>query len=341
MTEDGMIEDGLTQAGLTDGGMTAPKPRKVRWAVLIGAVALGLLVGGGVIAYFTYTKLDLTLRGLQTAYTAEQTTAKRLARQTEELSKALEQAQARVKALEENQKASEEERGKLEAKNTKLDTASRELQTVYAAEQATARRLAQKVEELSKVLEETYARARTLETGQKVLEQQKSALEARSANLEASLQRLQTAYAAEQDTTKKVTQKAEELSKALELANLRLKAREEKAPDLAVLNYALGTNYSKVGMNEEARNAFQTALKFDPNFAEAHFELGRLYLGHFDDKRSAVPHLRRYLQLKPAATESERVRGWLMRVEKELDAEKERKDWGKTDIRRGLQRIFE
>src|SRR5207249_1986075 len=157
------------------------------------------------------------------------------------------------------------------------------------------------------VLEETYARARTLETGQKVVEQQKSALEARSANLETSLQRLQTAYAAEQDTTKKVTQKAEELSKALELANLRLKAREEKAPDLAVLNYALGTNYSKVGMNEEARNAFQTALKFDPNFAEAHFELGRLYLGHFDDKRSAVPHLRRYLQLKPAAAESERV----------------------------------
>src|SRR5437879_10249342 len=77
MTDDGIIEDGLTQAGLTEGGMIAPKPRKVRWAVLIGAVALGLLVGGGVIAYFTYTKLDLTLRGLQTAYTAEQTTAKR------------------------------------------------------------------------------------------------------------------------------------------------------------------------------------------------------------------------------------------------------------------------
>ena len=107
MTDDGMIEDGLTQTGMTEGGMTAPKPRKVRWAVLIGAVALGLLVGGGVIAYFTYTKLDLTLRGLQTAYTAEQTTAKRLARKAEELSKALEQAQARVKALEENQKASE------------------------------------------------------------------------------------------------------------------------------------------------------------------------------------------------------------------------------------------
>jgi len=40
MTDDGMIEDGLTQAGLTEGGMIAPKPRKVRWAVLIGAVAL-------------------------------------------------------------------------------------------------------------------------------------------------------------------------------------------------------------------------------------------------------------------------------------------------------------
>src|SRR5437879_13567406 len=107
MTDDGIIEDGLTQAGLTEGGMIAPKPRKVRWAVLIGAVALGLLVGGGVIAYFTYTKLDLTLRGLQTAYTAEQTTAKRLARKAEELSKTLKQAKDRVKAREESDRETE------------------------------------------------------------------------------------------------------------------------------------------------------------------------------------------------------------------------------------------
>lgn len=339
-------EEELTEAGRTEGELgererTEPKPSKIRVAVLIGAVALGLLGVGGMIAYSTYAELDLTLQGLQTAYTAEQTAAKRLARKAEELSKAVAQAQARVKALEEGQKASEDERGKLEARNTKLETELKGLQTAYPAEQATAKRLAQKAEELLKALEEAQARVRALEASLRASEQQKSAHEARSAKLETTLQALQTAYAAEQATAKKLTQKAEELSKALELAHARMKAREERASDLAVLNHALGTNYSKRGMNEEARNAFQTALKFDPNYAESHFELARLYLGHFDDKRAATPHLRRYLELKPAAADTERVKGWLMRIEKEVEAEKERQGWGKMELKRGLQRIFE
>src|SRR5213593_444936 len=300
MTEGEMPDEGMLDVGKTDESIRKPKPRKIRAAVVIGALALGLLGGGGMIAYFTHTNLDLTIQGLETAYTAEQTAAKKLA------------------------------------------TAYQGLQTANAAEQASTRRLGQTAEELSKALQEAQARVKALEVSQKAVEQQKSELEARSAKLETTVQGLQTAYAAEQDTAKKLTQKAEELSKALEQAQARrVKAREEKPADLPGLNYALGMSYSKRGMKEEARNAFQTALKFDPNYAEAHFELAKLYLVSFDDNRSATRHFRQYLALKPTAEDAERVKGWLMKTEKELNADKQRQGWGKMGLVGGLRRIFE
>ena len=106
------------------------------------------------------------------------------------------------------------------------------------------------------------------------------------------------------------------------------------------MNHALGTSYSKREMNEEALKAFRLALKFDPNHAESHFDLARLYIEHFDDKEFAAPHLRRYLQLKPAAKDSERIKGWLMKAEKEFEMKKERQSWGRG-FYRGLQRIFD
>src|SRR5437899_24298 len=342
MTEGEMPDEGMLDVGMTDERIRKPKPRKIRAAVVIGALALGLLGGGGMIAYFTHTNLDLTIQGLETAYTAEQTAAKKLVRRAQELSKTSAQAQARAKALEERQKASEAERGNLEVRNKKLATAYQGLQTANAAEQASTRRLGQTAEELSKALQEAQARVKALEVSQKAVEQQKSELEARSAKLETTVQGLQTAYAAEQDTAKKLTEKAEELSKALEQAQARrVKAREEKPADLPGLNYALGMSYSKRGMKEEARNAFQTALKFDPNYAEAHFELARLYLVSFDDNRSATRHFRQYLALKPTAEDAERVKGWLMKTEKELNADKQRQGWGKMGLVGGLRRIFE
>src|SRR5881397_16474 len=124
MTEGEMPDEGMLDVGKTDESIRKPKPRKIRAAVVIGALALGLLGGGGMIAYFTHTNLDLTIQGLETAYTAEQTAAKRLVRRAQELSKTSAQAQARAKALEERQKASEAERGNLEVRNKKLATAS-------------------------------------------------------------------------------------------------------------------------------------------------------------------------------------------------------------------------
>ena len=337
--EDFLPDEGAGEAGVTDAGPAERQSRRLRVPILVGAVAAGILGAGGVIAYLNYTRLDLTLQELRTAYASEQTAAKRLARKAEEQSKALEQAQARVKALEEGQKTSQEEATKLEAKSAKLETTVQGLQTAYASEQTAARGLAQRADELSRALEQAQGRVRFLEVSLKTAEQQKNEGEVKIAKLEAALQGLQTAYAGERATAKQLSQKTEELAKALE--QVRMKAREEKPGDLAVLNYTLGTNYTQRGMNEEALKAFQAAVKFDPNHAEAHFELGRLYLSQFDNKQAAVPHLRRYLVLKPESREAERVKGWLLTIEKEVNAEREREGWGKMEPKQGLKRIFE
>jgi tetratricopeptide (TPR) repeat protein len=353
--------------------MTQRNPMKVRGAVLIGAVTLGLLGAGVTIAYFYYAELTRKLEELQTGYTAEQTEGARLARKGEQLSKAVEQARARVKALEAAQRASEDKRAKLEAKNTKLETAVRGLQAAKAAEQATAGRLTQRAQELTSALEQEKARVRGLEVSQKASEQGKNELAAKSAKLETAMQGLQTAYAAEQATTKKLVQKAEELSKALEEVQAKLKTSELKAVErktgevktgegktgevrtgerkavreerpgssLADLHHALGVGYSKAGMNKEALKAFQTALLYDPNHSESHLDLARLYIGHLDDKKSATPHLRQFLMLRPESKDYERVKGWLIRVEKELTVDKERKSYGKMEINKGLHRIFD
>src|SRR5437870_7375497 len=160
MTEGEMPDEGMLDVGMTDESIRKPKPRKIRVAVVISALALGLAGGGGMIAYFTHTNLDVTVQGLETAYTAEQTAAKKLVRTAQELSNTSAQAQARVKALEESQKASEAERGNLEVRNTKLATAYQGLQTAHAAEQASTRRLGQTTEELSKALQEAQARVK-------------------------------------------------------------------------------------------------------------------------------------------------------------------------------------
>src|SRR3989442_4212129 len=197
MTEGELTGGALTGREPVEGPVREPKARRIRVVVPIGALGVGLLVGVGVIAYSTYADFHLTLQGLQTAYTAEQTAAKRLARRTEELSKALEQAQARVRSLDHAQKASEADRGKLEAKSTRLEMTLQGLQATYVGEMAAARKSTQKEEELTRTLEQAQARIRALEISQKVVEQEKSERESRSAKLETAVQGLQTAYASE------------------------------------------------------------------------------------------------------------------------------------------------
>jgi chromosome segregation ATPase len=370
--------------------MTQPRQKAITWWVLIGA--LGLLGSGMLIAYSTSTKLETALGELQTAYAAEQAKTQKLTQEAEALVKAMEQTQARVKAVEESHRASEQAKGRLEARGTKLETALGELQTAYATEQAKTKKLTQKAEALVKAMEQAQARVKAVEGSHRAAEQARGKLEAKGTKLETALRELQTAYATEQAKTKKLTQKAEALVKAMEQTQARVKAvgesrraagqakgkleakgtkletalQELQTPyateqaktqkptkemaktlelitrlrvDMVALHHAIGVRYNMMAMNEEALKAFQMAVELDPNHAESHFDLARVYIEYLDDSESAVPHFRRYVQLRPEAKDVEQIKGWLMKVEKELEIKKERRGWGKG-LSQGLYKIF-
>ena len=347
-----------------------PRQRKITWWVLVGA--LGLLGSGMLIAYSTYTKRATALQEVQTAYATEQAKTKKLTQKADEL----------LKALEESQRASGQEQGQLEAKVTKLATAFQEVQTVYVTEQAKTKKLTQEADELLKVLEQAQTRVKALEESQRASGQEQGQLEAKATKLATAFQEVQTAYATEQAKTKKLTQKADELLKALGQAQTRVKALEEShrasgqgqgqlkakgtkratalqqvqtayvteqaktkkltqemadtlemvsrfGADIVALYHTIGISYNMLGMNKEALKAFQMAVELDPNHAESHFDLARVYIEYLDDSESAVPHFRRYVQLRPEAKDAERIRGWLMKAEKELQVKQEWRRWGK------------
>ena len=59
----------------------------------------------------------------------------------------------------------------------------------------------------------------------------------------------------------------------------------------------LGTAYTKAKLFDLAIEAYLAALKFNPNNAEVHYNLGLLYKHYKDDSKKAVYHLEKYLQL--------------------------------------------
>ena len=401
-----------------------PRQRQiVRW-VLVGAL---LLFGGGItMAYFIYSDFEKAYQELQTAYADQQDKNKNLTKKSEDLFKAVEEAQAQVKSLKKRERATEKERGKLEAKGMKFETNLNKLKPAYIAEQARTKKLTKGAEELSKALEEAEARMRDLQESQGITEQVKGKLEGKVLKLETAMKVLQKAYIAEQVKTRKLTQKAKELSRAVEQAKgrgkvpgqppaqpkamkqaqgpgkgvnqladrlkemeqvraqvdaleesqasseqekgklkahgTRLKAAlenlqtaydseqakseiltEERAEmiglvirlrsDMVALHHTIGINYENLGKNDEALKAFLMALKLNPNHAESHFELARLYMEHLGDKVSAVAHFRRYLRLRPEANNAERIKGWLLRTETELRAKKDLRTWGTDSYR--------
>ncbi len=397
------------------------KPRQrqiVRW-VLVGAL---LLFGGGItMAYFIYSDFEKAYQELQTTYADQQDENTKLAQKSEELVKAVEQAQAQVKSLKKRAKIIGQEKGKLEAKGRKLETNLIKLKPAYIAEQAITKDLTKKAGELSNALEEAEARMKDLRESQGITEQVKGKLEKKVLKLNAAMKVLQKAYIAEQAKTRKLTQKAKELSSAVEQAKgggkvpgqppgpllamkqaqgsgkdvnqlaVRLREMEqvryqvdaleqsreasgqekgklepngkkleaalinlqqaydaeqaktvritkERAEmiglvirlrsEMVTLHYTVGINYTNLGKNEEALKAFLMALNLNPNHAESHFELARLYMEHLRDKASAVAHFRRYLSLSPEANNAERIKGWLMRAETELRGKKNQETWG-------------
>lgn len=66
----------------------------------------------------------------------------------------------------------------------------------------------------------------------------------------------------------------------------------------AKVRYEEGRSMKQV-YPEKARDYFEAALRADPEFADAHLELGYLYEDVLDDPNAAIYHYQKFLELRP------------------------------------------
>lgn len=108
-------------------------------------------------------------------------------------------------------------------------------------------------------------------------------------------------------------EKAERTARVLERA--REKVQQMGENELRDMHYNMAAVYARDGRFRDAEQSYLKALRIDPADADVHFNLGILYDDHLNNKRRAVMHYRRYLQLRPSGHDSDRVRQWLMAIE--------------------------
>ena len=79
-------------------------------------------------------------------------------------------------------------------------------------------------------------------------------------------------------------------------------------------HYNLGVSFTKAKLFDEAINAYEKSLEFDPDNPEAHYNLGLLFANVKGQPEEAVVHYRKYLQLKPDAEDKDEVEAWIAKL---------------------------
>ncbi|MCF8722361.1 tetratricopeptide (TPR) repeat protein [Nitrospina gracilis] len=112
----------------------------------------------------------------------------------------------------------------------------------------------------------------------------------------------QRAYAAMKDSVQRVqdfnvadhwlTYASDNLGRYIDPDTLAEKEEGEKVRCLAQAYYMLGHAFIEYGLNAEARTAFKNALRIQPKFADAYFELGALHIKKLRNKERRKKYLK-------------------------------------------------
>ncbi len=108
-----------------------------------------------------------------------------------------------------------------------LEATYQELVVAYSNQQEKSEELTKASEELMKAVEKARSRVKALEREKKLFEKEKGKLEGKGKRLEKDLKEMQPVFMSEQTKTRRLTKKAEELSKAVAEAEARLKDLHE------------------------------------------------------------------------------------------------------------------
>lgn len=79
----------------------------------------------------------------------------------------------------------------------------------------------------------------------------------------------------------------------------------------AMVHSNIGEVYRRMKKYKVSEKAFLNALSFDPQYVEAHYNLGILYGNHLNNQKKAASHYRKYLKLQPNASDAAEVASWL------------------------------
>ena len=77
----------------------------------------------------------------------------------------------------------------------------------------------------------------------------------------------------------------------------------------------LGEVFRRTRQFEKAKGAYDKAVSLDPQYADAHYNLGILYDNHLRDRGKAANHYRKYLDLDPKSPDAAEVGQWLTAAE--------------------------
>jgi len=80
-------------------------------------------------------------------------------------------------------------------------------------------------------------------------------------------------------------------------------------PDTPALRKDAGNYFLKTKDYEKARDQYLAALKLDPDFSDAHYNLAVLYFFRLYDYEKALYHFVRYAELNPTSADLDKVKG--------------------------------
>ncbi len=188
----------------------------------------------------------------------------------------------------------------------------------------TNRRLDQKIAEYQRKLSdaETLSGRLRAETESRVRKELEAGTRQLQARYDARITALQNKIQALETQTKTAGRQADEapLLAAGEMV-LRRKLqslRRERNLETAVYYYNMGNLYAQIRNFRQAARMYEKALTVNPNDPHAHRNLGLLYHWNLNNRKKALYHYQRFLELSPDEKERGQVQRWIAEAEREI-----------------------
>lgn len=144
-----------------------------------------------------------------------------------------------------------------------------------------------------------------LQNAQKILESKEGTLERVKKQLEKQERK---ALQENNDKHNKIISETNAMRK--KISDLEATLQQERA----TYYYNLAVAYTEAKLYDEAVQAYESSLKFNPTSPDAHYNLGIIYDNIQKDQEKALLHYKRYLELKPDADDKDEVQSWIDRL---------------------------